>query len=297
MIPSFRLGAIAKTFETSGPPLVGAFDPYTANLWGVYSLEVEVGAYTGPLIRVRRSSDNAELDIGHASGSVALDVTGLTAWAGAGSAFVKTVYNQYGAGSNLTTAANGNEPLIVSSGTYLGEITHDGVDDYFTTTTNPQHSAMTLYSRSHLAVNTPYQYMVACNTLVGGSDAAHGAVQWDYNPATSAHRNVIATSGYANLVLNQCVFSPLTERAYAIVWDFTQSSNVDRVSIYFNGTVATPSISPAGTVSMTAVLNDSPIYIGAGTNAVAPGTLKWKKMIFYDAGHNAATVATISAVV
>ena len=72
--------------------------------------------YTGPLIEVRRSSDNAtdtftEQQIVNGS---------LASWVGAGNnGFVKTYYDQSGNGVNLTQSTNANQPQIVSSGSLL----------------------------------------------------------------------------------------------------------------------------------------------------------------------------------
>jgi hypothetical protein len=72
--------------------------------------------YTGPLIEVRRSSDNAtdtftEEQIVNGS---------LVSWVGAGNnGFVKTFYDQSGNGVNLTQSTNANQPQIVSSGSLL----------------------------------------------------------------------------------------------------------------------------------------------------------------------------------
>lgn len=71
--------------------------------------------YTGSLIRVRRSSDNAEQDIGY-NGSNVLDESALTTFVGAGNGFVTTWYDQSGNGKNLTNTTALGQPLIVVSG-------------------------------------------------------------------------------------------------------------------------------------------------------------------------------------
>jgi hypothetical protein len=80
-----------------------------------YSLRRLRNAYTGSCIRVRRSSDNAELDIGFTSTGV-LDTAALLAHVGAGNGFVTTWYDQSGNARNLTQATAGNQPRIVISG-------------------------------------------------------------------------------------------------------------------------------------------------------------------------------------
>jgi hypothetical protein len=72
--------------------------------------------YTGPLIRVRRSSDNVEQDI-NASGGI-LDESSLLTFIGANSGYLTTVYNQsdFIANADLTQSDSTKQPPIVSSG-------------------------------------------------------------------------------------------------------------------------------------------------------------------------------------
>jgi len=73
-------------------------------------------AYTGSLIRIRRSSDNAETDIGY-NGSNELDTSAITSFVGANSAFVTTKYDQSGNGRNFVQTTAANQPRIVNAGT------------------------------------------------------------------------------------------------------------------------------------------------------------------------------------
>jgi hypothetical protein len=74
--------------------------------------------YTGFCIRVRRSSDNAQLDIGFTS-TGDLDIVTLLAFVGTGNGFVTTWYDQSGNGRNATQATAGGQPQIVSNGALL----------------------------------------------------------------------------------------------------------------------------------------------------------------------------------
>lgn len=72
-------------------------------------------AYAGSALRVRRSSDNAELDIGFtASGD--LNTTALLAHCGAGQGYVVTWYDQSGNGNDVTQATALAQPQIVIGG-------------------------------------------------------------------------------------------------------------------------------------------------------------------------------------
>lgn len=80
-----------------------------------YSLRRIRSAYTGSAIRVRRSSDNAEQDIGFIGQT--LDVPSLLSFVGAGSGFVVTWYDQSGNGKDVTESVLANQPRIVNAGT------------------------------------------------------------------------------------------------------------------------------------------------------------------------------------
>lgn len=100
---------------------VGLLDDYP-NAAAAYSLRKLRSAYTGSAIRVRRSSDNTEQDIGFtATGN--LDTTALTTFCGAGNGFVTTWYDQSGNSNNATQTTAANQPQIVSSGSVILENT------------------------------------------------------------------------------------------------------------------------------------------------------------------------------
>jgi hypothetical protein len=97
-----------------------------------YSLRKLRNAYTGSAIRVRRSSDNTEQDIGFVGND--LDTTALTTFVGAGNGFVVTWYDQSGNANNATQTTQANQPQIVSSGSLILEngkvsVNYDGTND------------------------------------------------------------------------------------------------------------------------------------------------------------------------
>ena len=88
------------------------------NAAAAYSLRKLRTAYTGSAIRVRRSSDNAEQDIGFDLNNN-LDTTALTTFCGAGNGFVTTWYDQSGNNYNATQTSATFQPAIVSSGSVI----------------------------------------------------------------------------------------------------------------------------------------------------------------------------------
>ena len=83
-----------------------------------YSLRKLSNTYSGSAIRVRRSSDNTEQNIGF-DGSGNLDTSALTTFVGAGNGFVTTWYDQSGNGRNMTQTTANLQPTIVSAGSIL----------------------------------------------------------------------------------------------------------------------------------------------------------------------------------
>jgi hypothetical protein len=93
----------------------GILDDYPSSA-AAYSLRNLDKDYLGPLIRVRRSNDNAEQDIyGDYYGN--LDTVGLKNFVGANSGFVTTWYDQSGNARNATQSTATSQPRIINSGT------------------------------------------------------------------------------------------------------------------------------------------------------------------------------------
>jgi len=99
-------------------PGVGALLDLYPNAAAAYSLRKLRAAYTGSAIRVRRSSDNAEQNIGF-SGAGGLDTSALTTFCGSGNGFVTTWYDQSGNNLNFYNSTALYQPQVYSNGTIL----------------------------------------------------------------------------------------------------------------------------------------------------------------------------------
>jgi hypothetical protein len=103
----------------NGQTLVTAsllLDQYGANITAAYSVRKLRTAYTGPAMRIRRFSDNAEQDINFDSNGD-LDTAAITSFVGSNSAAVVTWYEQSGQASawNLTQPTTTRQPRITDS--------------------------------------------------------------------------------------------------------------------------------------------------------------------------------------
>lgn len=122
-------GIIANSRISQVSPIL---DTYTGSA-GAFSIYKERTAYSGSCIRVRRSSDNSESDIGFVGNYI--DTSSLLSFVGANDGFVTTFYDQSGNSRNLTQSTATFQPKIVSSGSLntsggIATIVFDGTNDY-----------------------------------------------------------------------------------------------------------------------------------------------------------------------
>lgn len=112
---AFPVACYPRGSKQSVVPFVGALDAYTSNLAGVWSARRRlVSSYSGALVRIRRSSDDAELDIGYAANG-ALDTAAITAFVGSNSAYATKVYDQVTSNDFIQSTAL-IQPRIVNAG-------------------------------------------------------------------------------------------------------------------------------------------------------------------------------------
>lgn len=121
----------AKT-ATASASFAGALDSL-ASTSVAYSTRRLRSGYTGPLLRVRRSSDNAEQDISYTLAGN-LNTAALATFCGANSCFITTWYDQSGNGRNAVQAGTTEQPRVVNGGvndTQGGRVSplYDGSND------------------------------------------------------------------------------------------------------------------------------------------------------------------------
>lgn len=84
------------------------------NAGAAYSVRKLSSSYTGSALRVRRSSDNTEQDIGFVG--LDLDTTALSSFVGANNGFVTKWYDQSGNSRDMVQATAANQMRIVNAG-------------------------------------------------------------------------------------------------------------------------------------------------------------------------------------
>lgn len=179
--------------EGGGAPFVGAFDAFTAP-YRAHSLRRLLGAYSGPAVRVRRSSDNTEQDIGFTPAGD-LDSAALLAFAGSGSAFVATWFDQSAGGRHFTQATAAAQPRIVNAGVVdvvngKPAVVFDGTDDHLISAAAGLFAAAAATVAAVLKSNSN---AVANAAVFSESRAASNNGFWRPLRGSSANWNVQAT--------------------------------------------------------------------------------------------------------
>ena len=228
-----------------------------------YPLRIPRGSgYSGALIRVRRSSDNAEQNINalttvDANGDRWLDRAALLAFVGAASGYITTWYDQSDKGNHAVQTVAANQPQIVLAGALIqlnGKPTVQFLGNQYLLTTL-QLSALT--TGNALSFNSVLQ--PAVNTTYTGV--------LNFRGGTSNNTGLIFYSGtafgldYINANLYQSNFNA----AYSAGTNYVVTGLIANLaqSVVLNGVTtgtAALSLSNAGTG------NATPMYIGQDSN-------------------------------
>jgi hypothetical protein len=149
-----------------------------------YSLRQLSNAYTGPVVTVRRSSDDAEEDFKASE----IDDGTLAAFCGAGDGLVKTWHDQSGSGNDASQGTAASQPKIVSSGSLVLEegkpaVQFDGTDDYLDcgAVVMPSTGPVSIFAvaagdadSSGLAIVSQYRLAVTGRCLLGYASTSGG---------------------------------------------------------------------------------------------------------------------------
>lgn len=170
------------------PPL----DGLTTNIWAAWSTRQLLSSWTGNVIRVRRTSDSTEQDIGIVDGL--LDESALTSFVGAGTGQIVTFYDQTGNGRDITLFI-GTGPRIVISGSvqYLSGIpcAYYSSLGVLRTATSPGEFTM------FVALQTVDAYAVFLSKAVGGGGTVYAGA-WANGSAASIADGGWSATMYVN---------------------------------------------------------------------------------------------------
>ncbi len=191
-------GSITVTGQA--PTITGALDSYTSGIWAAVGLTKVLSSYSGPAIRVRKSTGGdtvTEQDIGFSG--FALDTTALASFVGSETAVVTKWYDQSGNGNDFTNATTSTQPRIVNAGTYDGAVKFNTVgsaDMLLSVNSGGTVPTKTVFRkllwRSTSGTQVAYEYGNA--SLIGG---AGGNGQMQYVNTAGAYSQYIAANSSA----------------------------------------------------------------------------------------------------
>ena len=224
-------------------PLLDSYSGASA----AYSLRKLRTAYSGSVIRVRRGSDNQELNIGFdASGN--LDTSALSSFVGANNGFVTIWYDQSGNGKNASQLPTSPyQPLIVSSGTILTvngkpSINFDGIDDFLdcgliNNGTKPSDFSTLIVSKFNLISTTQ-------SIIASIDNAASNINSYNYFVNRNSFPGKLETSIGDGVNLRVIRTSETFINNTQYLFEYFYSSNVSPYTgnILWNGSIKTPNI-------------------------------------------------------
>jgi hypothetical protein len=172
-----QLGLIGS--ENVSTLLLDAFP----NAAAAYSLRKLRLLYTGNAIRVRRSSDNTEQNIGFTALGI-LDTTALTTFCSGTNGFVTTWYDQSGNANNATQATAANQPQIVSGGSVIlvngvPSLQFDGTNDTLISTTAVDPLFITAVNRPNTTAS--FKTIFGADTSDGSVAVKIGSIYFQYS--------------------------------------------------------------------------------------------------------------------
>jgi hypothetical protein len=241
--------------NVSIPSFVGLLDTYPSAAYA-YSVRKLRSAYTGSALRVRRSSDNTEQNIGFDS-SGNLDTSALTTFVGASNGFVTTWYDQSGNSIDVTQSTSANQPQIVSSGTVItinsiSSLAFDGTDWFVGTLPSTTNSYLSAFTVDKAANNSSNYFIFSQNN---GSSLGYSLI----NAPDSRVIGLMLGDG------QEAIFNPNTTDL-KVAAGIRRTGTSPNNAVYFNGTIgATTTATNNNTLGT--VVNIGTIYSGTYTTS------------------------------
>jgi hypothetical protein len=263
----FRLGT-----NRIGRLVVGAVSAALPSELASYSVRLFNDSYSGDCLRVRRSGDDAEQDIGFSAG--VLDTASMesfvTAGGGTQDGYVVTWFDQSGNGYDQAQSTAGNQPQIVSSGTTITQgsypaIQFDGTNDFF------ERANIILNTADKTTFNVYYPTAVATSDCIMDLDEGGGTGQaWTLTSETALRcvsRTYVTTAGVSN------TYSLLEMWQNGITID-----NASQFKMYLNGTYEARTSGANGDL----VTGGGSFNIGYSTNGGNPFNGTQQEVVIYD---------------
>jgi len=261
-------------FGTNG----GFLDNLATSPFAAWSMRRMCSTATNAL-RLRRSSDNTEQDIGFSGSTVGsgLDTSAISSFVGSNSAYVVTWYDQTGNGKHLTQATTTKQPRLVNAGTIQSSVSWDGTDDFMSvaslTNTNPQ---CAFYTKQKLTASADKIVLETSTNYNSNAGAllyyASSTGQYDVAmcQASSSTRDTRFNPGSLGSALNQV----------SLFWDRTVTG-ISEVGMFVAGANQTGSGISINECSGSFSTYD--LYVGARGGSSVFANVEFETLVFYNA--------------
>jgi hypothetical protein len=278
-------------------------DAYTTDLIGAWSRsERLLTAWAGSAFRVRRTSDNAEQDIGFSGNLV--DTAAMASFGGANSLVVTTVYDQSGNGNHKIQATTTAQPPIYTSGVDLGHLAYDGTNaatwKYMRTTNNfPSGKAVLSTLQKCSIVTSATGTLGIINELGNNANNFEGFYFYFMDNVGSDTLQCGVTSNPSLSRVNSYTSASLAVQVRAHVADRLAVAAVDRNLLYEDGVFHIATSTDTASADTTAGdFSQQPIYFGArGSGPALGGKLRWHQGAIWASKLTAGQVAAISTAI
>lgn len=242
-------------------------------------------------IRVRRSSDNAEQDIGFSG--TALDTAALASFVGANSAYVVTIYDQTGNGFHATQATAANQARIVNAGTYDGRLIFDGTNDSYKITALTQGTARAgIYGKFKMPNNVAVA--IICEQSANyNSNAQSFALYRDNSGAGEFAATMRNTTGASDFRARTYGVNVIGVRQITTIFD-RSLTGTGEIAVWDNGSTL-GGTATSGTAEQTGTFSTYDVYIGARAGTSLFGNMQLESLVFYNAD-TASIRASIEAI-
>jgi hypothetical protein len=282
MIPTLQLGQMGLARRAPAGAPATYLDGLATTPRAVLSLRKLISTATNS-IRVRRSSDNTEQDIGFVGNS--LDTASLASFVGAGNGFVVTFYDQTGNGEHATQATAANQPRIVNAGVYDGRLIFDGTNDSLSISSLTMGAAQAaFYAKMQLPTATGVHILFEQSANYN-SNAQSCVAYLDTSTSGKLNMSSRNTTGAADYRLQHFPSTASTFLQFSLLYNRALTGTAEEAA-YQSGVALTPSTT-AGTADQTGVYSSYDLYIGARAGTSLFAALQLETLVVYNADSSA----------
>lgn len=243
-------------------------DSFSTVVTGLHSLKRKWTGYAGACIRIRRSSDSTEQDIGFTSPAIdaSVDTTAATTFCGAGDGFITTIYDQSGLGNSWVQATAAKQSQGVLAGAWVGNLFFDGVNDSMASVNNSGtvsvYSVCSIFGKRSWGIGTDCMFFERGTNLGGVAENGNAMT---YAAATASPWRGWKSAGVGNYAFNGVATGsdpvrPALNHATWVEMDYAQAVNTNSIRLFVDA------------AQMPSTGNATTGTVGIGTTGSA---LKW----------------------